>query len=221
MFDILASERETGPLGGGVASALVHAALISGAVLLTLQTRVVAPPRQPVVPLTWYVPLAAGLPGMAPPLAGTPLLALPGVVPAVIPPPSTAPFDPARFAGHAPGPVTLALPRTSPPAGDVYAERWVEDPPELIAHPAARYPEVLRRAGVAGRVVVEAVIDTAGRVEPGTVRVVTSSNPLFDAPAREVVAGSRYRPGRVDGRPVRVRVTVPVAFQVSGRSPIM
>jgi periplasmic protein TonB len=229
MFDMLAQAPERGPLGGGLASAAVHAALISGAVLATLQTRPAAPLEHPQVPIIYEVPAGPESPpapttpiaGIAPPLLGAPVLALPTVVPTVIPPPSTVPFDPSQFAGTPAGPGAARVPRTGPPAEAVYAERWVEDPPELVSHPAVRYPELLSRAGVEGRVVIEAVIDTAGRVEPGSLRVVSSTNPLFDAPARELVGGTRYRPGRMDGRAVRVRVTVPVAFQVSRRSPMM
>ncbi len=205
----------------------VHAALISAAVLATLQTRTPVRGGHTQVPIIYEVPegpsvpaaLPATIPGLAPPAA--PVLAVPTLVPTMIPPPSAAPFDPSRFTGAATGPGPAVPPRTAPPAGGVYAEPTVEDPPELVSHPAARYPELLRQAGIEGRVVVEAVIDTAGRVEPGSLRVVWSTNPLFDPPAREVVGGSHYRPGRMDGRPVRVRVTVPVAFEVSARSPMM
>ncbi len=229
MFDILANERERGPLGGGVASILVHAALISGAVLGTLQTRPAAVRGHVRVSIVYEEPEGRKLPpapttrfeGLAPPVVGSPMLAIPTTIPTVIPPPSTAPFDPLQFAAGAAGVDSAGAFRPGPRAGAVYPVRTVEDAPELISHPAVRYPELLRQAGIEGRVVLEAVIDTAGHVEPGSLRVLSSSNPLFDAPAREVVGGSRYRPGRMDGRPVRVRVTVPVAFQVSGRSPIM
>jgi periplasmic protein TonB len=229
VFDILANEQERRPLGGGVASILVHVALISGAVLGTLQTRTAAVREHVMVPLVYEVPEGRRLPpapttrieGMVPPVIGPPRVAIPTTILTVIPPPSTVPFDPLQFVAGAAGLDSAGAFRPGPQAGAVYPARTAEDAPELISHPAVRYPELLRQAGIEGRVVLEAVIDTAGRVERGSLRVLSSSNPLFDAPAREVVGGSRYRPGRVDGRPVRVRVTVPVAFQVSGRSPIM
>jgi protein TonB len=82
----------------------------------------------------------------------------------------------------------------------------------LLGHPVPRYPELLRAAGIEGRVVVEVVLDTLGRAEPQTLRIATSAHLLFDAEASAVVLGSRYRPGRVAGRPVRVRIRVPVSF---------
>jgi TonB family protein len=75
-----------------------------------------------------------------------------------------------------------------------------------------RYPEVLRQAGLTARIVVEAVLDTAGRVEPGSPRIVGEAHPLFTAEAHRVVLASRYRPARAGGRAVRVRIRVPVAF---------
>jgi protein TonB len=92
--------------------------------------------------------------------------------------------------------------------------RYVEEQPVMLAHPTLRYPEVLRLAGIEGRVLVEAVLDTLGRAEPGSLRVTDSPNPLFDREALTVVAGSRYRPGRVGGQAVRVRIQVPVAFTI-------
>jgi len=67
------------------------------------------------------------------------------------------------------------------------------------------YPDSLRRRGISGRVVLEFVVDTLGRVEPG-VRVLETAHPLLVAPAKEMLQGARYRPGRVRGRAVRVLV---------------
>jgi hypothetical protein len=44
--------------------------------------------------------------------------------------------------------------------------------------------------------------------------VLDTSHPAFVGAARELVQGSLYRPGRVAGRPVRVLVQLPIAFQV-------
>jgi len=84
----------------------------------------------------------------------------------------------------------------------------------MLAHPAINYPEVLRQAGIEGRVLVEAVLDTLGRAEPSSLRVTASPHQLFDREALAVVAGSRFRPGRADGHAVRVRIQVPVTFSI-------
>src|SRR6266581_4436878 len=62
--------------------------------------------------------------------------------------------------------------------------------------------------------VVQAIIDTTGRVEPNSVRVVESANPGFDQPAKNVVLRSLFRPGRVYGRAVRVLVAIPIDFKI-------
>jgi hypothetical protein len=205
-----------------VVSLLVHAALVTGAVVATIQTRGVPASRRPVVPIVWMVPPtrapAAPLSGLGSmPTPVPPQLIVPQTVPAVIPAPSTAPFDPSRFGIESSVPaVSGRTPLDTVPAGAVYVERWVEEPPELITHPAAHFPDVLRQAGIGGRALVEAVIDTTGHAEAGSMTVVDATNPLFEAPARAVVAGSEYRPGRVSGHPVRVRIRVAVVFRLEG-----
>jgi TonB family protein len=59
---------------------------------------------------------------------------------------------------------------------------------------------------------LQVVVDTSGRVERGTVRVVHSDHPAFEAPAIESLLGARFQPARVFGRAVRVLVQIPVAF---------
>ncbi|MDO8665271.1 MAG: TonB family protein, partial [Gemmatimonadales bacterium] len=69
--------------------------------------------------------------------------------------------------------------------------------------------------GVEGRVLVEVVLDTMGRAERGSLRILSATHQLFEGPARETALSCRYRPGRIAGRAVRVRVQVPVNFTVS------
>jgi protein TonB len=132
-----------------------------------------------------------------------------------IPPPGPGEILPGPSGEALPGPFTAnvpgGVPGTSPAPMDAL---YVEERPVMLAHPELHYPEVLRQAGIEGRVMVEAVLDTLGRAEPASLRVTDSPNPLFDRAALAVVLGSRYRPGRVDGHAVRVRVQVPVAFTI-------
>ncbi len=126
--------------------------------------------------------------------------------------------DGARSAGFVPGSLPLGgdtgvgVVRAIP---GIVNEREADEPPQLLTHPAPRYPAVLRQAGIEGRVVIEAVLDTEGRAEPGSLRVVSSAHPLFAAEAERVVLASQYRPARVAGRAVRVRVAVPVSFTMT------
>src|SRR2546427_12382877 len=64
----------------------------------------------------------------------------------------------------------------------VYSEAVVEERPALLSAPPAPYPTLLRRAGIQGRVVIGAIVDTLGRAEPGSIEIVDSPNPAFDTP---------------------------------------
>ncbi len=85
----------------------------------------------------------------------------------------------------------------------------------MLTGPPLAYPEPLRQAGIAGRVLVRAVIDTLGRAEPASVVVLQSPNRGFDRPAIDYVRRALFRPARVLGRPVRVLVDVPIEFQIT------
>lgn len=98
---------------------------------------------------------------------------------------------------------------------DVVPISLVQDPPELLMAPTPVYPALLRAAGVQGRVIVAAVVDTLGQAEAGSVRIVLSDNPGFDAAALATIRAARFRPARMYGRAVRVLVRVPVVFRLS------
>jgi protein TonB len=94
-------------------------------------------------------------------------------------------------------------------------ETMLDDPPEVLSTPAVRYPALLRDAGIEGSVVLEFVVDTTGRVEPATIRIISSTQTLFEAPAREAIMQSRYRAGRWRGSPVRALALERVAFTIA------
>ena len=87
----------------------------------------------------------------------------------------------------------------------VWLSGALRQPPVLRGGVRLVYPDSLRRRGIAGKVVLEFVVDTLGRVEPG-IRVLKTADPLLVEPAKEMLRGARYVPGRVRGRPVRVLV---------------
>jgi len=59
------------------------------------------------------------------------------------------------------------------------------------------------------------VIDEHGRVEPGSVEVVSSSDEGFAAAARRVAASMRFSPAKAGGHNVRVTTTMPVRWTIS------
>lgn len=211
-------------------SASVHAVLISLAVYATLHAGEERTERR--IQTTMVVqqqkqeqkqepPKPHEVATVNPPPKGFQTLAIPTNIPVDIPPPSqNTNFNAADFSGVG---VEGGLARgieggTGPVVTDQpYLEAVVEERPEVRPETCTqpRYPEILRQAGIEGRVLIEVILDTLGRAERGSIRVMSSPHQLFEAPARETVASCRYRPGRIQGRAVRVRVQVPINFTIS------
>jgi protein TonB len=96
-------------------------------------------------------------------------------------------------------------------AGDRYVEKAVVAVP---GSPQPRYPETLRQARVEGEVEVEFVVDTLGRVERGSLRILRSDHELFAAAVRAALPGMRFLPAEAGGRRVRQLVRQPFSFAV-------
>jgi len=213
-----------GAVGGGAISFIAHAALIVVAVYATMVTTRRVVERHLVVDLPMLAreeappPPAAAVAPLGPPPPGFSTLEIPATVLTEIPPPSGAPFDPTSFSGvgvasSSPwGRAPRAAVRAAPVAETVYAVEVVEELPVRLSGAAPDYPPLLKSARITGEVVVEFVIDTAGRVEPGSPRILRSSHQLFEAPALRAVAGWLFRPARLGGNKVRVRAHQPLNF---------
>ena len=81
-----------------------------------------------------------------------------------------------------------------------------------------QYPDSLYRARTPGRVVVEFVVDTAGRVEPATIEVLASTHPLFTQAVREALLAAHFRAAWSKGRRVRQYVQLPFSFMLDDAS---
>jgi len=92
-------------------------------------------------------------------------------------------------------------------------EAVVDEKPAMLSAPQLVYPDLLRQARIEGRVIVRAIIDTMGRAEANSIKVLESSNPGFDENARTYVRRVLFRPARVHGRAVRVLVQMPLEFR--------
>ncbi len=101
---------------------------------------------------------------------------------------------------------------------EVYAEALVEERPALLSAPAAVYPALLRQAGIQGRVILPVVIDTTGRVEPASVRIMKSPDPAFDQPTKDWLLNALFRPARLHGRGVRVFINLLVDYSITPSS---
>ncbi len=74
-----------------------------------------------------------------------------------------------------------------------------------------RYPPIAAESGIQGRVFVQFVVNTNGRVSDAT--VIRGVDPLLDREALRVVMSSPpWTPGRQRGQPVRVAFTFPINF---------
>jgi hypothetical protein len=62
--------------------------------------------------------------------------------------------------------------------------------------------------------VLEAVVDTTGRVLAQSISVVSATHPGFVAPARHALLASLFRPAMVGGKAVWVRVRIPYEFAI-------
>jgi TonB family protein len=74
------------------------------------------------------------------------------------------------------------------------------------------YPSFDRTARNQGQVVVQFVVDEAG--VPSQIVVVRSVSPGLDEAAAQAVRRARFEPGRQNGRPVKVRFSLPVTFRI-------
>jgi protein TonB len=138
-------------------------------------------------------------------------------IPKVIPPVdlSERPLDPRDFTGRgvegglAEGVVGGTGRADTWAGGDLNAiyeattndERF--EPAILVMQPAPKYPAALEAVGIEGQVMVEFVIDTLGRVQPRSIRIMATTHPDFAVAARAAVAGAIFRPAHLSAHPVR------------------
>jgi len=82
----------------------------------------------------------------------------------------------------------------------------------VLTGPIPAYPELLRQARIQGHVVLEAIVDSTGRVLAESILVISATHPGFVASARQALLVTVFRPARIGGRAVRMRVRLPFEF---------
>lgn len=202
-------------------SLLIHVAVVAAAVAATAapagHAALRRPPEFPIFIASATADPRPATPG-APPIVDAPTIDVPARVDIpVLDPVPIAPGTPAvdpRSVPDLPG-----LPGTADPlpGGTVgttpYLVNEVDEPPALLIPGPVRYPAVLAAAGIEGQVTLEFVVDTAGRVEAGSVVAVAAAEPRFIPAAIAAAEASRFRPARRHAEPVRVRVRQVVTFR--------
>lgn len=116
-------------------------------------------------------------------------------------------------------PLDMPPPPPEEDAGDEEEDFFVvvENMPELIGGLAGlqqkvRYPEMARKAGIEGRVIIQFIVNEDGNVEDP--RVVRGIGGGCDEEALRAVKQARFKPGRQRGNPVRVQYSLPIVFKL-------
>lgn len=215
-LQLFASARK--PDRGGVArgslvSLVIHTAVIGGAIFATLSARQIVAGTRVDTSLVVVAPeepqhATPPPPELQVPLRGFQTVTVPAIIPTAIPPVNLQEhFDPKDFSGT--GVEGGTATGAEPSADQVYSVGQVDQPPTLLSAPPLDrdYPVLLQQAGISGRVVIEAIIDTSGRADPASIRVIQTVHPGFTEPAKRWMGRALFRPARNNGHAVRVLVT--------------
>ncbi len=112
------------------------------------------------------------------------------------------------------GPTTFNESELPPPPQEdtVYEFYMVQQKPVLIKKVIPEYPELARKAGIEGKVVVEYVVGKDGRVK--SARILKSDNEIFNQAALNAVKQYVFKPAMQNDRPVSVRVIQTIVFSL-------
>ncbi len=211
---------------GTVVSVVLHVCAISAATELTQRAttalagpvsvvvRVPTPPADPAPTQTGGAHHTGGAPapeGMTPlPPIAEDLIEIPPLDLGVVPTPSSewgtagVPGGTTHVAGDAHGDAI---------GGDGYFDFQVDKVAEAVPGTSApSYPESLRSAGVDGEALVQFVVDTLGRAELGSFKVLRATHDAFGESVRAALPRMRFLPAELGGRKVRMLVQQPFTF---------
>ncbi len=165
-----------------------------------------APPKPPAPSVPKTVELSAPVPrAVIPPL---PLIAVAPSEPTITPPqPTRAEAAPVAAAA----PTAPSTPSPTPPAPST--PRTVSSV-EYIKAPQLIYPNLSRRLGESGTVVLRILINEKGLPEQILIQKSTGYNNLDEA-GRQAAQRALFKPMIENGKPVPVYVLVPLTFQLS------
>ncbi|WP_445665095.1 energy transducer TonB [Fodinibius sp. AD559] len=74
------------------------------------------------------------------------------------------------------------------------------------------YPDMARKAGIEGRVIIQFIVNEKGQVEDP--RVIRGIGGGCDKEALRVVKQAEFEPGQQRGNPVRVQYSLPITFKL-------
>lgn len=174
-----------------------------------LVVELIAPPAPdlPPPPEPTPAPTPEPLPEPPPVLAAENAPAPPVSTPPPTPPPRATP----AASAPAPRPVPRPKPRSAAPRAPTGAV--VEARPDAPRNRPPFYPEIARRNGWSGRVLVRASVTAEGRVSSVTLHR-GSGFGVLDQAALQAVRGWRFLPRTVGGRAAAAVIEVPVNFSL-------
>jgi TonB family C-terminal domain len=240
MFDNLieSKKQKQRSLGSTLFSGVVHVALIMGAVYATahatqeaekpkqekvdfVETPKDEPPPPEPEPEVAPPPPPPDVVAAPPPPKGFQQLKPPMDIPDVIPEIdlskkeiSEADFSGKGVAGGtskgvvgAPAPVVVD-------ANQTYFEFQVEKPVAPLNNAQPNYPGMLQSQGVKGRVIAQFVVDTTGRADVSTFKVLETDHELFSAAVKSALPRMRFIPAEVGGHKVKQLVQQPFVFDI-------
>ena len=231
MFDNLIETKPKKPktFKGMLVSMVVHTVLIGAAVYGTLQAKeAIEKPKQEKVD---FIDMKKDEPpppdkppepppeiiAAPPPPKGFQVLTAPIKIPDVLPEIdlSKKVTDEADFSGRG---VVGGIGKGvgSGPADQTYFEFQVEKQVSTVPGSGnLRYPDMLRSANVEGEVLVQFVVDTTGRADLNTFKVLKSSHDLFTNAVKNALAQMRFYPAEIGGRKVKQLVQQPFNFTLT------
>lgn len=230
------AKKQRSPAGTAV-SVIVHAAIISAAVYATAHATIAAekpkeekvtlvemkkndppPPKEPPPPPPKNVvvapPVAKGFQVLTPPIK------IPDIIPKVDL--SKRVTDASDFSGkgvaggRANGDANI---KSAPTVNSdqPYFEFQVEKQAATVPgsfNPT--YPEVLKSSGGGdGKVTAQFVVDTTGRADMGTWKVLESTNDLFAQSAKDATRKAKFYPAEIGGKKVKQLVQLPFTFNLT------
>lgn len=220
--------------GGSLASVIVHGVLITAAVIFTANAGikdddnkqekvdfVEVKKDEPKPPEPDKPPPPPDI-VVAPPPKGFQVLQAPVIIPDIIPDIdlSKKATDESDFSGKGvkggTGSGVVGGKGPVPQGDQPYFDFQVEKP--VVMAPGAAgpaYPDMLRSAGIEGSVLAQFVVDTTGRAEMGTFRVLKSDNDLFSTAVKNALQRMRFLPAEVGGRKVKQLVQQPFQFSLN------
>jgi len=220
-------------LGGSVTSIVLHAAVVAALVVVTKNAGIVEEKTkdekldfvevkdEPKPPEPEKPPPPPDVVAAPPPPKGFQVLSAPIEIPNIIPEIdlSKKVTDEADFSGKGVAGGTSkgveggkAVVQTDQPYFDFQVEKPVVPAPGTAG---PNYPDMLRSAGIEGTVLAQFVVDTTGRADMSTYKVLKSDNDLFSTSVKNYLGRARFLPAEVGGRKVKQLVQQPFQFSLN------